>query len=616
LNQGSKSAFVIKDLQSREFLSFIIVCLIFVINVINNLLDLTQFLFIVFFYSVIICAQLFRVSSFRAVISPLAICLYSLILFETQMTDLEKILLLSVSLSIFVFMLKPHMSFSKIDILPASVVLMSMQCLTVLFANSYRFVLQFLGLGYDNAFHLTVFRGYRLTSWFPEANSVTWWTDFDLFMRAPTGSSALFSFSSNILIGSSHDPFLEMSAYAVLLVSLLVAISYIFIKFMLEKRHLGAKWLFTFSCFLGIILIVASTSGVLLVNGFPPYLLVTLILAYWLKICSDNLSSRIKLLYLSLAAFCISLITPGPIAFLILPGIALLIDLMRQTLPSKQFISFFLSIAPTVLLAALTLVSFTETSGTFGWRQILAPGGVHQPNLYLAGGITLLFLVCLVSNLSQKRIDLLWLTILSGGVSVGLLAVLTLINTGSIQYYAVKQLYVWLPLAAVLIYREFLSNPYSKGKILSRVSATTLSLIAVLGFFNGSQGGNGWMGTLPSAGINVFNQETWPVAIIDADLQIQSAIALHNSKDACRIFRLNPNESDLNSRWANALTNPMRMSSECFGGYWNSSSLTAYEVIDRLGSLDENFLLVFPLSEKAILEKLSIPANIVIRYQA
>jgi hypothetical protein len=66
-------------------------------------------------------------------------------------------------------------------------------------------IVQFLSFGYDNAFHLMVYRGFRETSWLPVKYVSSWWSDFGLFESTPIGSSALFSFLSSAIIGGNQN---------------------------------------------------------------------------------------------------------------------------------------------------------------------------------------------------------------------------------------------------------------------------------------------------------------------------------------------------------------------------------------------------------------------------
>jgi hypothetical protein len=205
------------------------------------------------------------------------------------------------------------------------------------------------------------------------------------------------------------------------------------------------------------------------------------------------------------------------------------------------------------------------------------------------------------------------LLILSGFLSTALLLAITIIYTGTVQYYAVKQLYVWLPLTGIFVIGQMWKTKFiSKNRIGVTVAVViTLSLVSLT--FWSSSSSNGWMGTPISAIRNLANQSLWNQSVIYSrnflnDYEIENSIP-----PKCIILRINPSDSDLNSRWANALTNPLSMSSKCFDGYWNSSPLSTVDLINRLRDLQENYLLVLPLNDKESFAGLSLPDNVVIR---
>ena len=571
-----------------------------------------QFFAALLLYLFVTFYQVSSGSTAKQYFNPITLAGLTLLTFKFQIENSIRIYVLNAVVILFFLIYRKELDFQRANYKFLTFTIF-MMILGVRILQSFgEPLLQFLGFGYDNAFHLSVFRGYRLTSWFPEGDQTNWWTDFGLFGTSPTGSPALFSTFSNVLIGDGHEAISEMSAFAVINIAILLTTIAVSIKFVTNRPNKVFDNR-TFLVIPGVIGITMYSTGTMLVNGFPPYVTVTLLLLYWIQQQTYLKSTGVKLFNLSFTAFIILLVTPGPFAFLILPGIYLTIKLISELVRHKNPKDFAVGAVSSIVLGSISYFQFSSTSGSFGWRQILEPGGVHRPNLFIAISVTLVFVVI---SFKQRSELLIWLTLASGFLSVALLSILTLAFTGSIQYYGVKQFYIWLPLACLYILRETFKFFSDKKKIGNVTFASLLiySLLYSISWTNSSS--TGWMGTPFNAIRNLANQSIWNQSIVYSPNFLKDYSRGISNNPRCVILRVNPSESDLNSRWANALTNPMRMSSECFGGYWNSSSLTAYEVIDRLGSLDENFLLVFPLSEKAILEKLSVPANIVIRYQA
>ena len=70
-----------------------------------------------------------------------------------------------------------------------------------------------------------------------------------------------------------------------------------------------------------------------------------------------------------------------------------------------------------------------------------------------------------------------------------------------------------------------------------------------------------------------------------------------NSSAECLILRAKDSESDLNSRWINALNVEPSITSRCFAAFWNSTPLTRDELELRLKELEGNFLILTDVNE-------------------
>lgn len=572
----------------------------------------SQFIGLLFLYLFATFNQMTAGTSSSQYFNPLTLAGVTLLTFNFELTNTERIYVLLATTGVFFLIYRNQLNLHNLDYTISNLTLSIMIIAVKLLQNTQDWLVQFLGLGYDNAFHLTVFRGYRLTSWFPDPSQTGWWTDFNLFQVTPTGSSALFSTFSNLLIGENHDSYLETASFFVIQISMLIALISISIVFAINHhpKKYEKKYVLTISIFL--VSLIIYSSGTMLVNGFPPYVAVTLVLAYWMRMQPLLKSYSTKLLNLTFAAFVVLLITPGPFAFLIVPGLYLTFKLISEYMANRDFKVFFVGVAAPLVLGGISYFEFRSTSGSFGWRQILAPGGVHRPSLLLAISITLVFILI---SFKCRSDFLIWLLILSGFLSTALLSAITIIYTGSVQYYAVKQLYVWLPLVGIFIMSQIWKTKFfSKNKREEPV-------VAVIGFFLvssllwSSSSSSGWMGTPISAVRNLANQSLWNQSIIFSRNFPKEYTNENSAPPKCIILRINPSESDLNSRWANALTNPLSMSSKCFDGYWNSSPLSTVDLINRLRDLQENYLLVLPLNDKESFAGLSLPDNVAIRFK-
>lgn len=319
-----------------------------------------------------------------------------------------------------------------------------------------------------------------------------------------------------------------------------------------------------------------------------------------------------RLLNLTFAAFAVLPITPGPFAFLVIPGLYLTVKLVSDFFVNRDFKVLFLGLAAPVILGGISYVEFRSTSGSFGWRQILAPGGVHRPSLFVAVSITVVFMII---SFKRQSDFLIYLLILSGFLSTALLSAVTVIYTGSVQYYAVKQLYIWLPLTGIFIASQMWKTKFILQNKIGVSIATILGFFLVSSTFWSASSSSGWMGNPTSAIRNVANQSVWDQSVIYSKNFLDDYVDEDSAHPKCIILRVNPSESDLNSRWANAVTNPLRMSSKCFDGYWNSSSLSTIDLVNRLQDLQEDYLMVVPSEDRKSFSQLELPDNVVIRFE-
>jgi hypothetical protein len=581
---------------------------------INGIPDLHQTVAIISFYSFVIYYKITNSSGSRQYFNILTLTSVILILFKFQITNLEKSLII-----IFVFNFLSLYSYrlnsnkANFDILLPSVGLLLFIVATNILYEKKVWLLQFLGFGYDNAFHLTMFRGYRHDNWFPTESNLEWWTDFGLFRAAPAGSSALFSIVSNLAIGSKHEPYLEMASFGVINFGMLILLISIFIKLATNSTPNALQKKNSLIISVGVVGVTLLSTGVLLVNGFPPYALSTLLIAYWLGMQKFLESTRTKLLNVSCLIFCVLLITPGPAAFLFLPAIYLGSKAVLEAVNRRDWKEFSKTTIPVIALAFLSLSAFNATSGTFGWRQILAPGGVYRPSLFICILVTVIYVLILIFG--KAPFNLFFLTALSGALSLALASILTVIMTGSIQYYAIKQLYVWLPICCIFVFQYLNGKEFSKDRYFFKTVSVLLALSLVITNIRSGKSDSGYMGTPLSAMKQLYSQESWKQSIVNAKNYIPNEFEMTSFTERCIIFRMNIYESDLNSRWANSLTSPLKMGENCFAGYWKSSDLNYPGLFNHLQGLNEEFLIVIPLAFQEEVSKISLPNNTEIIYR-
>jgi hypothetical protein len=186
---------------------------------------------------------------------------------------------------------------------------------------------------------------------------------------------------------------------------------------------------------------------------------------------------------------------------------------------------------------------------------------------------------------------------LSTLASFSVLAILTIAYTGSIQYYAIKQLYVCLLILTIVVMKYlFEMNQSSLAKILG---STLIIGIFSVSLLYSKVYTTGFMGTMPNAIRSISNEKSWQTSSVDSHNLIRMKGKLNPIlQNQCLIFRVSPFESDLNSRWANAIGNSNSTSEACFGAYWNSHMLSDQELISKLKSSSMDYVLIVALSQK------------------
>jgi len=122
----------------------------------------------------------------------------------------------------------------------------------------------------------------------------------------------------------------------------------------------------------------------------------------------------------------------------------------------------------------------------------------------------------------------------------------------------------------------------SKAFVVVPVTSIILSLNA----------SNGFMQDLPNSLLAISNQKNSQSYLVDGYKQVQLSSVDTLADNTCLFYRVGGKESDLNSRWANALSSPIFMSEDCFGIYWNSSNLSLIEIESRAAPKNTPFVYV------------------------
>ena len=449
------------------------------------------------------------------------------------------------------------------------------------------YVLQFMTYGYDNAIHFSIYKAYELTNWYPFVNSQKWASNFNLFRTYPSGQAAIFSFLSGIFSGKTNDPLNELCAYFLLLLLTLIGIAYL-AKHLIISKSQGIQ---TYIAWLAALAITAAFGGVLFVDGFPPYLFGLLLVLIWTASLQINKIELKQTYLLGLTVISLLLVSPLLIPCIIIPGAYIFFREIRAHWITQNYMRIFWQFLYTILLGLTAIKINSVTSSKFGWRQVLAAGGIQPPSVPEAA----IFLVLFISVLFMQRRTIfessITLVAFSTLVSFSFLAILTITYTGTIQYYATKQFYLCLVTISIVI-SGFLID-VKRSTTLKYLGCVFFTGILLFSFLFSRVFTAGFMGTLPNAIQADFNVGNWRNNIVDANslIDMKKKIAIYPNQD-CLIFRVNSYDSDLNSRWANAIGNSTSTSEECFSAYWNSNRLTDQQLLDRLKSSTIDFALI------------------------
>jgi hypothetical protein len=481
--------------------------------------------------------------------------------------------------------------------------------ITELLKHVSKYSLQLLSFGYDNAFHFAIFRYFRSSTWFPFGLEAKWGTDFGMFHTYPTGQAALWSFFAEPLIGNSVDTLENLAAYTLICITcLFLMIFYVFRQIRTKPGRSFSIWL---TPLLLSVLINVTFSFILFTNGFLPYFFGLLCILIFIDSYNRNEKSFYRIFVFALMALILILVSPSIVAFIALPALAVIAFELKKIFTFKEYALLAVSVVTGLMILILILWITQRTTTTYGWRQILAPGGIRHPSLVQAAVVMLGFLIALV--LQRKRIvkNLLLLVSVSGVISVVVLIFLTIEYTGSIQYYAVKQAYVSLAISAIVLCKYLLQTRFIVQ--LRFVSILVMTLILVIPNVVPRALNTGFMGALSGVVSHTLRQGNWNAEVVDAN-RVFAALAVQTlvpqSETPCLIFRVTPFDSDLNSRWLNSLTSKPNISNDCFAGFWNSGALNEEQLIQKLERLPGRFVIVSDPIKADQLPKI-LPPNVI-----
>ena len=480
-------------------------------------------------------------------------------------------------------------------VLKVSGLLLLIKVLFVYLTRISDYVLQFMSLGYDNAFHFALFRYYRSDAWFPFSSETPWGTDFGLFNTYPSGQSALWSFLTEPIIGNNLDSVQSLAVYATINMVALIAMTWLLVRCMQQysrKTLVDRIFISSVSLVTGI-----GYIGVFFTNGFIPYAAGILVLLVYFVSFGINQDKVSRYLGFFFSILLLLLIAPALIAFVLIPGLVSTIRYFKEEEKSRSNFKAMLVLLLSISLATIGYRIQEVTSSNFGWRQILSPGGSIKPSVFVVVVLIItLFLALLLKGRSLISIPILQ-GVFSGALSVGLLSVVTIFYTGTIQYYAIKQIHVWI-IFAILGVAIILSLLHEYSSRLDSIKILfVFSLIVPL--MSATSIGAGWMGNILGVTSTTLNESKWNSQIVnvsDVRSGLDAALTRNLVKADCLILRTEGLESDLNSRWINAMNIAPSITNDCFAAFWNSASLSKEELEARILGLKGNFLILTDLN--------------------
>jgi len=399
------------------------------------------------------------------------------------------------------------------------------------------------------------------------------------------GHSALMSFILHPITfvdGRAEILIVFYAAFQIFSIFLLIFLVFQFITQSLAKHNPTRLLRIIFS-----FLIVTSTASTMLVNGFAPYYWCLVLILFWINFEAKNENRWRRNFGLSLCIYSISQITPAPVTLLFFPAFVFIVQEFRVKSITHEIGRIARNISPFILIGALVLFSFQNSSAGLGWRQLLQAGGLQNINVSTTIALLAITCSCLILNRHRVLNDPLALIVISSLVSAGALSALTLLYTGNLQYYAIKQIYLTLFVSSIYIARS-LNFPHIRIFKSGLVISLLIYPIIFPTFYT-----SGYMGVLPNVMKHAFSKVDWETSPVNAELILQTKELPGNMGNECYIWRATDpfTDKDLSSRWLNAMKSNKIISESCFSAYWNNGQLSDAEFLERLASIDNDFVI-------------------------
>ncbi len=466
--------------------------------------------------------------------------------------------------------------------------ILSIEILYILIKSTSDRFLQFLIYGYDNAFHFSLFRIYMTSENYSDILQSNWTTDFELFRNYPGGFYAIGSTLASIIVGDTEDPINLLSAYFLILLILFLAIFFLSICLIKPKGIRDMRDMRPFA----MVLPLVTSTGILLTNGYPPYLYSLLILLFLAILLLQEKRLSRAVVYTSICLHLLLISQPLVSLNLLTPLIAIAGYFLFKFIRGGLFTVDYLAILFGSALGLITFYLVSNTNDAFGIETLKVVGGVQPLTVAFWAIQFVLALFFLYEAAIRSCFLISALCLISITTPLAFLLYLTLNDSGSVGYYAIKQGYIWsylvnLGIFVLLEQKKFAA--WSKKKISDTSEILVVTLIVVgslIGATNPKYFTGPGMGTLENVIRASFGPKNeWSIMGLDATKILEVSSIASSSSEDCFVYRNDNFYSDLGSRWVNGLSKN-KVSNSCFSVYWNSDSLSQIEIGKRIALSD------------------------------
>lgn len=452
--------------------------------------------------------------------------------------------------------------------------------------NNSAGMITLLSGGYDRAFHLQLFKHS-----FGSTQNVA---IVNFLGEYPPGLSIYLRIVASIL---GIDNFQILSGIYVYTVGLFILI---ILNCLFMAKIFYAKSTNLFVPFIIVLIVlVFSHYSYMIGAGFDPYLLGLLLInmIIWLELGSSKRFLPTLLLF-----FILLITTP---ALIIIPFLFIFITrfgnkaFLRRLNPT--FIFLFITIISVIIIFSLNFFK------SFGWRQILAQGGIEHLSMgfYSILSISILFLFY-VAHKSNAKIESSLITIfIAAQINFIPFAFLTYYFNGEISYYAQKQGYVstiFLSLIFLILITSIKFNSNSGTSFPQKF----ISILFILFLFTSSIRPGTYSFTQSSISkqlIAFSNAKQKGIQTIYGPQILSAAITLFNSGKDCGIYRSKTFDSDLNSRWITSLGGTVTL--ECFLIMQNLQSKSDFVLMNLLYKYDQTGIFFYDSVSLNNIDKIS-----------